>query len=125
MAARHDVRAFMERELADRKELGYPPFARAALVRVDSADQARALSACDALAGRARDCPAVRSGDVLVQGPAPAPIARIRGRWRYRLMLRAYQRPPLRETLFAIDEARRTLVRSVRAAIDVDPVQLL
>jgi primosomal protein N' (replication factor Y) len=125
IAARHDVNAFMERELADRRELGYPPFARAALVRVDAGDQDEARSACEALAHRARGCAPVRSGDVLVQGPAPAPIARIRGRWRFRLMLRASQRPPLRETLSVIDEARRALPRSVHVAIDVDPVQLL
>ena len=125
IAARHDVNAFHERELADRRELGYPPFARAALVRVDSGDQDEARSACETLAHRARECAPVRSGDVLVQGPAPAPIARIRGRWRFRLMLRASQRPPLRETLSVIDEARRTLPRSVHVAIDVDPVQLL
>ncbi|MGA2447702.1 MAG: primosomal protein N' [Polyangiaceae bacterium] len=125
IAARHDVHGFMERELADRRELGYPPFARAALVRVDAADQGEALSACDALARRARECPPVVSGEVLVHGPAPAPIARIRGRWRYRLMLRARLRPALRETLTAIDETRRTLARTVRVAIDVDPVQLL
>jgi len=125
IAARHDVSAFLERELKDRRELGYPPYTRAALVRVDAVDEQEARSGCDLLARRARDCAPVRAGDVIVHGPAPAPIARIRGRWRFRLMLRASLRPPLRETLTAIDEARQTLARSVRAAIDVDPVQLL
>ncbi len=125
IAARHDVNAFLDRELADRKELGYPPYARAALVRVDGADQGEAKAACQALADRARESAPVRSGDVLVQGPAPAPIARIRGRWRFRLMLRASQRAPLRAVLSVVDEARHGLARSVRAAIDVDPVQLL
>jgi hypothetical protein len=41
-------------------------------------------------------------------------------------MLRAVERPPLRAVLAAIEEARATaLPRGVRAAIDVDPVQLL
>jgi primosomal protein N' (replication factor Y) len=61
----------------------------------------------------------------MVQGPAPAPIARVRSRWRFRIMLRAAARAPLRAVLAAIDEARGTLTRGVRAAIDVDPVQLL
>jgi primosomal protein N' (replication factor Y) len=38
-AASHDVGGFVERELADRKELGYPPFTRVALVRVDAVDE--------------------------------------------------------------------------------------
>jgi primosomal protein N' (replication factor Y) (superfamily II helicase) len=125
LAARHDVDAFLERELADRRELGYPPLARCALIRVDALDEAEAREACASLAAVARQCAATIAGEVLVQGPAPAPIARVRSRWRFRLMLRASARPPLRTVLTAIDGARAALARGVRAAIDVDPVQLL
>jgi primosomal protein N' (replication factor Y) len=124
-AARHDVDGFIERELADRRELGYPPLTRAALVRVDSADEAEARNACTGLAGVALACEEVRAGRVLVQGPAPAPIARVRSRWRFRVMLRAAERTALRAVLSRVDEARSTLPRGVRASIDVDPVQLL
>jgi primosomal protein N' (replication factor Y) len=125
LAARHDVDAFLERELADRRELGYPPLTRSALVRVDALDETEAREASAALAAVARRCQATTSGDVLVQGPAPAPIARVRNRWRFRVMLRAAARPPLRTVLAAIEDARGSLARGVRAAIDVDPVQLL
>jgi primosomal protein N' (replication factor Y) (superfamily II helicase) len=60
-----------------------------------------------------------------VQGPAPAPIARVRNRFRFRVMLRATARAPLRAVLGAIEEARGALPRDVRSSIDVDPVQLL
>ncbi len=125
LAARHDVDAFLERELADRKELGYPPFTRAALVRADAVGEAEARGGCARLAEVALASEGARSGQVLVQGPAPAPIARIRGRFRFRLMLRAADRGPLRETLRLIEEARGSLPRDVRTSIDVDPVQLL
>jgi primosomal protein N' (replication factor Y) len=128
LAARHDVGAFLERELADRRELGYPPFTHAALLRVDAADDKDARSACARLALAARATQAARDGTVHVQGPAPAPIARIRNRWRFRLMLRAAQRAHLRAVLSALDEAiarGNGLARGVRAVIDVDPVQLL
>ncbi|HXN31927.1 MAG TPA: primosomal protein N', partial [Polyangiaceae bacterium] len=125
LAARHDVDTFLERELVDRRELGYPPFTRAALVRVDATDEGQARDACLRLARVALDSEAVRAGHVLVQGPAPAPIARIRNRWRFRVMLRAADRAPLREVLALVDSARALLARAVRTAIDVDPVQLL
>jgi primosomal protein N' (replication factor Y) len=125
LAARHDVDSFLQRELADRRELGYPPLSRAALVRVDAVEEDAARKACATLADVARRSPPVQSGRVLVQGPAPAPIARIRNRWRFRVMLRAADRAPLREVLVAIDGARAALPRDVRASIDVDPVQLL
>ena len=125
LAARHDVDAFLERELGDRRELGFPPLSRAALVRVDAVDEAEARDACMQLAEVARRCDASRAGDVVVQGPAPAPIARVRNRFRFRVMLRASARPALRGVLAAVDEARATLPRGVRSSIDVDPVQLL
>jgi primosomal protein N' (replication factor Y) len=125
LAARHDVDAFLERELGDRRELGYPPFTRAALVRVDAIEEEDAREGCARLAQVALESNGVRSGHVLVQGPAPAPIARIRNRWRFRLMLRAAERARLREVLHVVDRARVSLTRGVRASIDVDPVQLL
>ena len=125
MAARHDVDAFLERELADRRELGYPPLSRSALVRVDAVEETRARAACARLVEVATSSEGARSGAVLVQGPAPAPIARLRNRWRFRLMLRASRRDALRAVLASIEAATGTLDRAVRAAIDVDPVQLL
>jgi primosomal protein N' (replication factor Y) len=128
LAARHDVGAFLQRELGDRRELGYPPFTHAALLRLDGPEEDAVRAACTRLADAARATQAVRSGAVLAQGPAPAPIARIRNRWRFRLMLRAAHRPDLRTVLTVIDQAisdKKTLARNVRAAIDVDPVQLL
>jgi primosomal protein N' (replication factor Y) len=125
MAARHDVDAFLERELADRRELGYPPLTRSALVRVDAVEEARARAACARLVDVATATEGARSGAVLVQGPAPAPIARLRNRWRFRLMLRASRRDALRAVLASIEAATGTLDRAVRAAIDVDPVALL
>lgn len=125
LAAGHDVDAFLERELADRRELAYPPLTRAALVRVDAVAESEARRACDDLAAVARADREVKSGTVLVQGPAPAPIARVRDRFRFRLMLRARDRGPLRAVISAVDAARGALARGVRASIDVDPVQLL
>jgi primosomal protein N' (replication factor Y) len=125
LAARHDVDGFLERELAARRELGYPPLSRAALVRVDAADEKQAQDAAQTLARAARDTEAARNGSVLVQGPAPAPIVRLRARWRFRLMLRAARREPLRTVLRSIERARAELPREVRSSIDVDPVQLL
>lgn len=125
LSAGHDVDAFLERELANRLELGYPPFTRAALVRVEGLDQARARESCARLVDVAAATAPVRQGRVALQGPAPAPIARIRSRWRFRLMLRAADRGLLRAVLGTVDRERAQLGRDVRASIDVDPVQLL
>jgi primosomal protein N' (replication factor Y) len=54
-----------------------------------------------------------------VVGPAPAPLARLRGKWRVHLLLLAPTRPPLREALTAISAV--TVPRTVHRVIDVDP----
>ena len=126
LAARHDVNGFIERELRDRKELAYPPFSRMALTRVDSLDETEAQEATALLARAARA--AARTGElgaVTVLGPTPAPIAKVRNRFRYRIMLRSTSREHLRRATLAIHAAIAQLPRSVRVAIDVDPVGLL
>jgi len=62
---------------------------------------------------------------VLVVGPAPAPLSRLRNRFRYQLMIRSADRRALRVVLGQLDLARGALSRSVRCSIDVDPMQLL
>ncbi|MBS2020072.1 MAG: primosomal protein N' [Deltaproteobacteria bacterium] len=127
LAARHDVPAFLERELRDRKELGYPPFSRMALARVDGLDERETQDATSELARAAREIARdTTKGEMLmVLGPTPAPIARVRNRYRFRVMLRSTSRERLREGTLAIHAAASRLPRSVRVAIDVDPVGLL
>jgi primosomal protein N' (replication factor Y) len=95
-----------------------------ALVRVDAVDEEEARGACAELARIARGAAEGATG-VDVLGPAPAPITRIRGRHRFRLMVRSADRAALRKVLLAVERARAALPRTVRSGIDVDPVQLL
>jgi primosomal protein N' (replication factor Y) len=119
-AARHDVAGFIEREMKDREELHYPPFSRLALVRLDAIDETRVQREAERLAQVARRA---APGGVQILGPAAAPLARLRNRFRYRFMLRSVERGPLRKTLLAV--ARTQADRNVRVAIDVDPMSML
>jgi primosomal protein N' (replication factor Y) len=124
-AVQHDVRGFLMRELRDRHEVAYPPFSRLALLRVDAPDEELARAAAARLAAAARTTPDGLARRVDVLGPAAAPIARLRGRFRFRVLLRARDRGPLRAVLTAIEAERHGLDRRVRAAVDVDPVSML
>jgi primosomal protein N' (replication factor Y) len=118
-AQTHDVRSFIKQELVARKELGYPPFSHVALVRLDGknesevATEARRLSLLVEALGL----------DVEILGAAPAPLLRIRDKYRYRFMLRSELRAPLRTALLSV--ARAPLRRSVRVTLDVDPLNML
>jgi primosomal protein N' (replication factor Y) len=124
-AARHDVMGFLERELRDRQEVHYPPFARLALLRVDAVDEEIARRAAGQLAAHARSHRAVAQRRVEVLGPAAAPIARLRNRYRFRVMLRSPSRKALFSVLAALVPIKDKLDRKVRAVIDVDPVAML
>jgi primosomal protein N' (replication factor Y) len=124
-AQAHDVLGFIERELTDRRELGYPPFARIALIRGDAVVEKDARGACETMARIAHEAAARSGSRVDVVGPAPAPLSRLRNRYRYQLMIRSADRRALRAVLAQLDLARAALPRSVRCSIDVDPMQLL
>ncbi len=124
-AATHDVRGFWERELHDRREPSYPPYCRLALLRVDALDEQVGRDAAGKLAAAALTSKEALARKVEVLGPSPAPIARLRGRFRFRVMLRAPERGPLRAVLAVVREAMDRLDRRVRAVVDVDPVAML
>jgi primosomal protein N' (replication factor Y) (superfamily II helicase) len=124
-AAKHDYDAFYRAELAERRELGYAPFSRLALVRVDAGDDGKARAAVQELAQLARRRREVEGGAVQVLGPAPAPIERLRGRWRHRVLLRSPSRPALRAVAAALVERLEAGFGSVRGVVDMDPVSML
>ena len=119
-AVRHDVRGFIERELIEREELGYPPFSRIALIKLDALDETKVEAEASRIAQIARRA---AKQHVAVLGPAAAPLARLRNRYRYRVLLRSAERAALRECVLAV--ARATQTGAVRVVIDVDPVNML
>ncbi len=123
-AAAHDYEEFYGAEQTARRELCYPPFAHMAAVRVDAGDEAQARRVVNELASLAAAHPAVREGVLLLQGPAPAPIARLRGRYRFRFLVRGPRplvRQVARRVVARIDEG----VQPTRASVDIDPVSML
>jgi len=124
-AMRHDVSAFLEHELADRAEVGYPPFSRLSLFRVDALDEEVARRAAGVVAAHAKSSPEGASRVVEVLGPAAAPLARLRGRYRFRVLLRSRDRRALRAATAAAVRAIGEVDRRARVVVDVDPVAML
>ncbi len=117
----HGYAGFAKRALAEREAAGLPPYGALALIRAEATQETPPR---DFLAEAAKLFKGARGLHVL--GPAPAPMLRRAGRYRYQLLLEARERTVLQEALtrrypkvLELPAARR-----VRIALDVDPVDL-
>lgn len=107
--------AFYEAETEARRHAGAPPFGRWAAIIVSSEDDAEAREAANRI-GNTRP----NHEDLAILGPAPAPMALLRGRYRYRLLINARRSAKLQD---AIRQWLNPLdfPRGVRVGIDIDP----
>ncbi len=112
-----DEEAFWRAEAAERRAAGVPPYGRMAGIILSSPDVAQVFDFGAELARR--DGPLRRIG-AQVYGPAPAPIARVRGRHRVRLLIKAEKTAPLQA---AIAEwiAQLKPPTNLRLVVDIDP----
>ena len=112
-----DEEEFWEAEARERKQAGVPPYGRMAGIVLSSPDVQEVFDIGRVLASR-RD-PLSRIG-AQVFGPAAAPIARIRGRHRVRLLVKADKAAPLQEALAAwVGQVK--MPSNLRISIDIDP----
>jgi len=107
--------AFYAAETEARREAGAPPFGRWAAIIVSSEDETEAREAARAIGGTRPDL-----ADVLILGPAPAPLSLLRGRHRYRLLIAARRSSEVQKVIRAwLDPLR--FPPGVRVAVDIDP----
>ncbi len=122
-AARQDFEAFFNDRAEERKELRFPPFARAASLTLRSLDKDKALAAAQAL-GRDLDADRKKRGLACeILGPAPCPLVQIKGWWRYRLLVRSPRVKDLHQLL--MPQAFGFKKAGVFMAVDIDPVSFL
>ena len=112
-----DEERFWAAELDERRIAGMPPFGRLAGVILSGTDVAQVFDLGTHLA---RNDAALRRVGAQVYGPAPAPIARVRGRHRVRLLVKAPKGAALQPALSAW-AGQVKLKSDLRMAIDVDP----
>jgi primosomal protein N' (replication factor Y) (superfamily II helicase) len=112
-----DEQDFWRAEAGERRAAGVPPYGRLAGIILSSTDVQEVFDLGNALARN--DGPLRRVG-AQVYGPAPAPIARVRGRHRVRLLVKAPKGTALQSAL-AEWVAPFKLRGDLRMAIDIDP----
>ncbi len=121
-AERHDYQQFANAELPIREQFNYPPFGQMIRVIARGTSEAQTEQLIESVADLLRER---LTGDnqFRLLGPAPAPIEKLRGKYRFHMMLQTADIAPLKEAL-------RTAQTSIRAPddvqwiIDVDPISI-
>ena len=127
---KQDYKAFYEKEVAFRRELGYPPFARMVNLRLTGREEEKVKRTASRVGDTARSLLAEyprRYPGIEVLGPSQAPLSRLRERFRYNCFVKG--NPP--RTLLTL--TKEILGRSkpflsggkVNLEVDVDPIQVL
>ncbi|PKP84904.1 MAG: primosomal protein N' [Alphaproteobacteria bacterium HGW-Alphaproteobacteria-2] len=112
-----DEEGFWRAQAAERQGAGMPPYGRLAGIILSGPEVAPLFDLGNRLA---REAGALAAVGAKVFGPAPAPVARIRGRHRVRLLVKAPKGAPLQEALRGWLGGVR-LKGQMRLAVDVDP----
>ena len=119
-----DAERFYATEIAGRRAAGLPPFGRLAALIVSAPDRARAEIHARALA-RAAAAIVGAAADPAVWGPAEAPLAMVRGRHRFRLLVKATRQLDLQGFLRRLLAEAPPARGGVTVAVDVDPQSFL
>lgn len=122
-ACQQDYDSFYKQELKFRKWMKYPPFTSIINLVVKGRDRERVKKKAELLAQQLREH---RDSSLIIMGPAPAPLARIKGEYRYQLILKGRVRTRmkrcLQQSLEALSSKR---ISTKNLQIDVDPMSMM
>jgi primosomal protein N' (replication factor Y) len=122
-ARRHDFNGFYEQEIEFRQQLKYPPVGRIALLLLKGRNEEKVkLSAAHVKREIEKRAGAV--ADLIIAGPAPAPLARAETMYRYQILLRTRHITKLTPVLAEVFAAT-PLPEGVTMTVDIDPVNLM
>jgi primosomal protein N' (replication factor Y) len=122
-ARRHDFPGFYDQELEFRQQLKYPPFTRIAMLLLRGRNEEKVKFSADYLK---RELARLSAGlpDVVIKGPAAAPLARTKTEYRYQIMLHTRHMSRLSLALAEL-AAALSLPDEVKMTVDIDPVDLM
>lgn len=123
-AASHAFEQFFLLDSVLRKELSYPPFGHLVLIRVEGNSEQRVEAKAVKIARAARilkQC----APDILILGPAPAPIKKMVGKFRWQVLLKSLSRASVRQVIAQLKAEGHLKGQGVRTIVDIDPIDLM
>jgi primosomal protein N' (replication factor Y) (superfamily II helicase) len=123
LARDHNYEKLYEKEMTIRQNPMFPPYLRMVNLKISGSSEGQVQATSLKIAGLCRAC---RQKGVEVLGPAPAPIDRIRDRYRWQVLLKGTEITPLHNVCRKILEEQSALSKGdIRIAVDVDPESMM
>ncbi len=125
-ASRHDYLRFVEDEMVNRRKFNYPPLGSVARIIIRGPVEEKTEAVADAILARLESARELLNSEVRILGPAPPPIVRLRGKYRFHLLLQATEAAVVGETIRrALADFKTDPKEDIEFLIDIDPVNLL
>ncbi len=126
-AKNHDFESFASQELTHRQPLNYPPYGKITSFRLQGTQLVRVQESARLLAKRSITLKSKTNSyeSIEVLGPAEAPIAKLRGQFRYHLLLKGLDHKTLNRFCHQVLGDQKWLPPGVKISVDVDPLHLL
>jgi primosomal protein N' (replication factor Y) (superfamily II helicase) len=124
-AQAYDTAGFLNQELVHRQELDYPPYTRMASLRISSLNRNDVEEGADRVGAELRAyCQKNKWEDVRILGPAPAPLVKIRNRFRHQILIKSKSLSNLHNIVQFVEHLESKFKR-IKIQIDVDPYNLM
>ena len=123
-AKSHDYLGFAEGELPSRQEFGYPPFGLLARIVIRSESQEKAKQFSEHIADVIQQVAEELEKKIIVLGPAPAPVEKLRGKYRFHVLIRSGPDCHLQPVIQRAS-ARIQTSENVQWIVDIDPMDML
>ncbi len=123
-ASKQNYELFYKNEIKSRQRLNYPPFCKIICIMITSEDEEKGLSAINSIGNIISDFSRCYAGKIDVIEPQPAPINKIKNKFRFRIVLKIDKIDEIKEVFDKISEAYGSGKGGIYLSIDVNPVNM-
>ncbi len=125
-ASRHDYEQFASTEMVHRRKFNYPPLGSVGRIIIRGAVEELTEAVAESLLTRLESARQSLGVEVRILGPAPPPISKLRGKYRFHLLLQSTSPAELGETIRrATDSFTIPDKDDVQFVVDIDPIDML
>ena len=125
-ASHHDYIRFAAQELEQRLKYSYPPHGRVARIIVRGSDETQTEAFAESVAEKLEAVRTLQGAEVRILGPAPPPMSRLRGKFRFHILMQCADAAVLGNVIRRVREDLKTPPKTdIQYVVDIDAMDML